>query len=184
MKKYPLLPILLLLAGFSLLLSCGEDANQAGSSEAAAQTDQALTPRATDKTMDTGAVPSDAAAVSDLQAPLIDNTIRINAYTGLLQGKWINEGDPGQTIQFTGNKMKYVTNGQLVEETDFSIDHSCESSHCLVNGEKPIGWCLAETSASGGKCKVVTRIDQQYFVFQDVTNGGGKVQYKKEAKPK
>lgn len=133
--------------------------------------------------MATDAVPTDVANPERApRLPQIGNEMRIKAFTGLLQGKWINEGDPAQIMQFDGNKVRYVNNGKLVEETDFSIDYSCESSHCRVNGEKPVGWCLTETSASGEKCKVVMRIDQQYFIFEDMTTGG-KVQYKKDAKP-
>ena len=183
MKKYQLLPILLLLTAFTPLLSCGSDAIQNGSSENNDQTDQMQHSRSTDGGMKTDAVPLDKSAATGSQALPMNNEMQAKAFTGLLQGKWVNEGGPGQSIQFKGNKVKFMTNGQLVEEADFSIDPSCESSHCLVKGEKPIGWCLIETPASGEKCKVVTRIDQKFLVIMDVTNGGVKVQYKRNENP-
>ncbi len=184
MKKYQSYIVLLILAGFTYLLSCGDDNNNKAASAPTGKTEQASSTARTKGMKDADAVPTDMDNANTVnQDPIFDNEMRTKAFTGLLQGKWINEGDPGQTMQFTGNKVQYMNNGQPVAETSFIIDYSCENSQCLENGKTPVGWCLVETSSSGEKCKVVTRIDQQFFVFKDMTTGG-KVQYKKDAKSK
>lgn len=162
---------LFLLFAIAALSACQPDSQS--SSDEKATADKGGTESATADSA------TDAAAAADQQVPLFTDEQRNAQFTQLMQGSWVSQSNPDESIEYRGNEVIYYHKGLEKEKGTFRVDYTCEETGCKDIKDKPVGWCLYEELPSGARCKVVTRADQLYLITQPADQSAGKSQYRK-----
>ena len=97
--------------------------------------------------------------------------------TKLVLGKWQNKTVPGKAIEFTEAKFRRFLNDKLVGEYDYEIDAECGPANCLVDGQKPFGWCFIVKEGKEPTCHVVSTCNAVDMVVALPAEGGAKQNY-------
>lgn len=178
MKNIQFLQVFTFSIFISLFLAC---ASEPAENEAGEPSQQAMADKA-EMSAKAGAIAEDGPSDADLAAQQFHNVdpgflaARDEAYSKILQAKWENANDPEQTLEISGNKLKYFKSGNLVSESTIEIDADCQKATCK-GGE---GWCFIENTGNGTRCQMIVRVNPKVLTFRQVgSKAGSEVSYKK-----
>lgn len=182
MKNIQFLQVITLSVFVSLLIACASEPAENGTGEPAVQPDPAGKAEMSAKAnAPAGDETSDAALAAE-QFQEVDPAFlaaRDEAYIKILQANWENANDPEQTLEISGNKMKYYKSGTLVSESTIEIDSDCQKADC----EGGQGWCFIEKTGNGQRCNMIVRVNPKVLTFRPLGGkAGADLSYKKIVK--
>lgn len=119
--------------------------NNLESTEAAAKTtSEEAKPTKEEAGRESPDTPSDLDQVVVNDENTFTDDIRSTNYKKLLEGgRWVNQSDFDNRIEFIGDEFKTYRRNTVLETKSFSMDVRCTEESCLVDGKAPqFEWCF------------------------------------------